>query len=104
MRREPSLSCGGIDDQMGRVWRAGSRHDPFNSAWVVASARSVGPAHHNYIFLLYKKSYIHIYSLYSILKTPEHDVQLVRQVHCNTQNFIKGIYRGILILCALFAS
>jgi hypothetical protein len=42
-----------IDGQMGRVWRAGLRHDPFNSAWAnparatcdawaVASARSAG--------------------------------------------------------------
>jgi hypothetical protein len=29
LRRGPSLSRGGIDDQMGRVWRASPRHDPF---------------------------------------------------------------------------
>jgi hypothetical protein len=27
-----ALSCGDIDGQMGRVWRADLRHDPFNSA------------------------------------------------------------------------
>jgi hypothetical protein len=32
LRRGPLLSCGGIDDQMGRVWRADSRYNPFNSA------------------------------------------------------------------------
>jgi hypothetical protein len=77
LRRGPSLSCGGIDGQMGRVWQAGSRHDPFNSAranptrapcgaWAVASARSAGLAQHDY-FLFYKKSYIHMYNLYPIL-------------------------------------
>jgi hypothetical protein len=40
-------------------------------------ARSVGPVRHDYIFLFYKKrKYI-----YSILKTFEHDVLLVRQLH-----------------------
>jgi hypothetical protein len=56
LRRGPSLSCGGIDGQMGRVWRAGPRHDPFNSAnparapcgaWAVASTRSAGPARYD---------------------------------------------------------
>jgi hypothetical protein len=62
---------------MSRVWRAGPRHDPFNSAWanparvscgawVVATTRSAGPTRHDY-FLFYKKSYIHMYNLYSIL-------------------------------------
>jgi hypothetical protein len=48
---------------MGRVWRAGPRHNTFNSAWAnsarapcgawaVASARSAGPARHDYFFLL----------------------------------------------------
>jgi hypothetical protein len=32
LRRGPSLSCEGIDWQISRVWRAGPRHDPFNSA------------------------------------------------------------------------
>jgi hypothetical protein len=84
--------CGGIDGQMGRVWRAGPRHDPFNSAWAspargpcrawaVASTRSVGPAWHDYIFYFTKKSYIHMYNLYLILKTSEHDVLLVRRLH-----------------------
>jgi hypothetical protein len=30
LRRRPSLSCKGIDGQMGHVWRVGPRHDPFN--------------------------------------------------------------------------
>jgi hypothetical protein len=33
LRRGPLLSCGDIDGQMVRVWWAGPRHDPFNSAW-----------------------------------------------------------------------
>jgi hypothetical protein len=49
-------------------------------AWDIASTRSAGPARHDYIFY-FKKTYIHIYNLYSILKTFEHDVLLVRQVH-----------------------
>jgi hypothetical protein len=32
-------------------------------------------------FLFYKKTYIHIYDLYSILKTFEHDILLVRQLY-----------------------
>ena len=32
-------------------------------------------------FYFTKKMYIHIYNLYSILKTSEHDVLLVRQLH-----------------------
>jgi hypothetical protein len=39
-----------------------------SNAWAVASARSAGPARHDYIFLFYKKTYIHIYNLYLILK------------------------------------
>jgi hypothetical protein len=35
----------------------------------------------NYIFLFYKKSYIHKCNLYYILKTPEHDVLLIRRLH-----------------------
>jgi hypothetical protein len=92
LRRGPLLSCGGIDGQMICVWRAGVRHDPFNSiwanlvrascrAWAVASDRSAGPTRHDYIFLFYKKSYIHMYNLNSILKTPKHDVLLVRRLH-----------------------
>jgi hypothetical protein len=92
LRRGPSLSCGGIDGQMGRVWRVGLGHDPFNSAWAsparescrawaIASSRSASQARHDYIFLFYKKSYIHMYNLYLILKTPECDVLLVRWLH-----------------------
>jgi hypothetical protein len=75
---------------MGRVCRAGPRHDPFNNvwanlarascgAWAVASARSASPTQHDY-FLFYKKSYVHMYNLYSLLYTPEHNVLLVRQL------------------------
>jgi hypothetical protein len=32
-------------------------------------------------FLFYKKTYIHIYNLYSILKTFKYDVLLVRQLY-----------------------
>jgi hypothetical protein len=92
LRRGPSLSCGGINGQMSRVWRAGPRHDPFISAWVsparaswlawtVASVCSASSARHDYIFLFYKKSYIHMYNLYSILKIPDHDVLLVRRLY-----------------------
>jgi hypothetical protein len=71
LRREPSLTCGGIDGQIGRVCRAGPRHDPFNSvwakrascgAWIVASARIADPARHDF-FSFYKKSYIHMYNI-----------------------------------------
>jgi hypothetical protein len=53
-----------------------ARHE--RRAWVVASARSAGPVRHDYIFLFYKKSYIHMYNLYSILKALEHHVLLAR--------------------------
>jgi hypothetical protein len=49
--------------------------------WAVALAYSDGPARRDYIFLFYKKSYIHMYNLYSILKTLEHDVLLVRRLY-----------------------
>jgi hypothetical protein len=42
LRRGPSLSCEGIDVQMGRVWRAGPRHDPFNSVWTNPTRASCG--------------------------------------------------------------
>jgi hypothetical protein len=62
LRRGPSLSCWGIDGQMGCVWRAGPIHGPFNNfwasptrapcrAWAVASARSAGPAWHIFFIL-----------------------------------------------------
>jgi hypothetical protein len=52
-----------IDGQMSRVWRAGPKHGPFNSAgpgpardpcraWAAASARSAGLARHDYIFFV----------------------------------------------------
>jgi hypothetical protein len=57
---------------MGRVWRAGPRHDPFNSvwtnptqalcgAWAVASARSAGPTR---LFFYFIKNYIYICTIY----------------------------------------
>jgi hypothetical protein len=71
-RRWPSLSCGGIDFQMGRVWRTGPRHNPFNSAWanlarvscgawVVALARSAGPTR---LFFYFTKNHIYICTIY----------------------------------------
>jgi hypothetical protein len=74
LMRRPSLSCEGIDGQMSRVWRAGPRHDPFNSvwasstqascrAWAVASAHSAGSARHDYFFIL-EKNCIYICTLY----------------------------------------
>jgi hypothetical protein len=51
------------------------------TALTVASVRSAGPARHNYILYFTKNIYIHMYNLYSIFKTPEHDVLLVRQFH-----------------------
>jgi hypothetical protein len=42
LRRGSSLSCGGIDGQMSRVWRASSRHDLFNSAWANPTRASYG--------------------------------------------------------------
>jgi hypothetical protein len=80
LRRGTSLSCRGIDCQMGHVWRADPRHDTFNSAWAsparsscrawaVASARSG-----TIIFFILQKSYIHMYTSYSILKRPKCDV------------------------------
>jgi hypothetical protein len=76
---------------MGRVWRADSGHDPFNSArasptrascraWAVASARSAGPAQHNYIFYFTKIIYIYVQFILNI-KTPEHNVLLVGWLH-----------------------
>jgi hypothetical protein len=63
---------------MGRVWRAGPRHDPFNSAWAsparapcgawaVASARSARPARHDYFFIL-QKNRIYICTIYIHIK------------------------------------
>jgi hypothetical protein len=54
-----------IDGQMSRAYRAGPKHGPFNKAgsgptrqpyraWAAVSARSAGPARHDYIFLFYK--------------------------------------------------
>jgi hypothetical protein len=80
LRQEPSLPYGGIDGQMSRVWRAGSRHDPFNSvwasptqalcrAWAVASARSAGPTRHDYIFLFTKNVYTYVQFIFNIKNT-----------------------------------
>jgi hypothetical protein len=77
--RGPSLSCGGIDGQMGRVWRAGPRHDPFNSAWAnparapcsawtVASTRSAGLTQHDF-FILQKIIYTYVQFIFNIINT-----------------------------------
>jgi hypothetical protein len=63
-------------------------------AWAVASARSTGPARHDYLFLYFtKKMYIHIYNLYSILKTFDHDVLLVKQLHLLSLVFLSSRHR-----------
>jgi hypothetical protein len=64
----PSLSCGGIYDQMGRVWRAGPRHDPFNSAWAnparaSCSTWAVASARPGTI-IFFKKNHIYICTIY----------------------------------------
>jgi hypothetical protein len=70
LRRGPSLSCGGIDGQMCRVWRPGLGRDPFNNvwasparascrAWAVASANSAGPTRHDYIFFYFTQNRIY---------------------------------------------
>jgi hypothetical protein len=80
LRQEPSLSCGGIGGQMGRVLRASRRHDPFNSvwanltrascgAWAVASARSAGPARHDYFSILQKIIYTYVQFIFGIINT-----------------------------------
>jgi hypothetical protein len=48
-------------------------------AWAVASTHSAGLV--QYDFFYFTKNYMHIYNLYSILKTYEHDVILVRQLY-----------------------
>jgi hypothetical protein len=68
-----------LDGQIGRVWRVGPRHDPFNSvwtnparapcgAWAVTSVRSVGLARHDYFY--YTK--IHIYTCTIYIKYYKH--------------------------------
>jgi hypothetical protein len=65
---------------MGRVWRAGSRHDPFNIAWAnltrvscgvwaVALVRSAGPARHNYFFILQNIIYTYVQFIFNIINT-----------------------------------
>jgi hypothetical protein len=51
------------------------------TALAIASVRSASPARHNYILYFTKNIYIHMYNLYSIFKTLEHDILLVRQFH-----------------------
>jgi hypothetical protein len=76
LRRGPSLSCEGIDGQIGRVWRAGLGHDPFNSAWASparASCRAwlvvlVCPGTIIF-FLFYKNVYTHVQSIFNIKNT-----------------------------------
>jgi hypothetical protein len=82
-------------------------NDPFNSVWAsparaqcrvwtIASARSAGPARPDTIifFLFYKKSYTHIYNLYSVLKTSEHDVLLIRRLHPVYSTFLLSSKHG----------
>jgi hypothetical protein len=76
LRRRPSLPCGGIDGQMGRVWWLGPGHDPFNIAWASparascrAWARSAGPIRHNYFFILQKIIYIYVQFIFNIKNT-----------------------------------
>jgi hypothetical protein len=63
---------------MGRVWRAGPRHDPFNSAWAnsaralcgawaVASAHSASLTRHDYFFILQKIIYTHVQFIFNII-------------------------------------
>jgi hypothetical protein len=60
LRREPSLSCGGIDDQMGRVWRTGLTHDPFNSVWANPT---------QLFFILQKIIYTYVQFIFVIINT-----------------------------------
>jgi hypothetical protein len=79
------INVRGIDGQMGCVWRAGPRHDPFNSpwvnpaqapcgAWAVASAHSASHVWHDYFFIL--KNRIYICKIY--IQYYKHDDLLVR--------------------------
>jgi hypothetical protein len=63
---------------MGRVWGAGLKHDPFNSvwanpvrapcsAWAIASARSAGPARHDYFCILQKNMYTYVQFIFNII-------------------------------------
>jgi hypothetical protein len=92
LSRESSLSCRGIDGQIGRVWRSGLGHDPFNSvwdsptrascrAWSVTSVRNVARSN-TIIFFYFTKNHIYtqVQFIFNI-KTHEHDVLLVRQLH-----------------------
>jgi hypothetical protein len=114
LKQRPSLSCEGIDGQMGCGWRAGLGHAPFNNAWAsptraacrvwdVASARSADPTRlHSVspallpsgfgfdIFLFYKKSYIHMYNIYSIFKTLDYDVLLVIRLHSMSSTLLSS--------------
>jgi hypothetical protein len=76
LRWGPLLSCGGIDGQMSRVWWAGPRHDPFNSAWAnparascgawaVDSARSAGSAWHDFFYFTYVQFIFNIINTWS---------------------------------------
>jgi hypothetical protein len=49
---------------MGRVWRAGPRHDPFNSAWAIASAHSARQARARLFFFILQKNHIYICTIY----------------------------------------
>jgi hypothetical protein len=78
LRRGPSSLCGGIDGQMGRVWQAGPRNDPFISvwanlarascgAWAIASAHSAGSA--RLFFYFTKIIYTYIQFMFNIINT-----------------------------------
>jgi hypothetical protein len=58
------------------------------------STHSAGPAWPDtiiYFFILQKKSYIHIYNLYSILKTSKHDVIMDSFTQCLSPFFHQGM-------------
>jgi hypothetical protein len=69
----------------------------------VASACSAGPTRHDYIFFYFTKTYIHIDNLYLILKTFEHDVLLVRQLHLVSPALLPSghVFESHLLLCFL---
>jgi hypothetical protein len=72
---------------MGPLRQCGLRNDLMLAraknvvpCWGCSLGRSADLARYDYIFIL-QKTYIHIYNLYSILETSEHDVLLVRQLY-----------------------
>jgi hypothetical protein len=53
---------------MGRVWRVGPGHDPFNSAWSVASAYSANSTR-LYFFILQKIVYTYVQFIFNTKNT-----------------------------------